>query len=41
MTYNGAEPTEDQLEERDEVVFKNGAVYKGQWFSTMKHGFGV
>jgi hypothetical protein len=28
-------------EERSEVVFKNGAVYKGQWIGEKKHGFGV
>lgn len=30
-----------EIEERDEVVFKNGAVYKGQWLGSEKHGFGV
>ena len=29
------------IEERGDVVFKNGAVYKGQWLGQMKHGFGV
>ena len=29
------------IEERSDVVFKNGAVYKGQWLGNMKHGFGV
>ena len=29
------------IEERGDVVFKNGAVYKGQWLGNMKHGFGV
>jgi len=29
------------LEERDEVVFKNGAVYKGLWLGNVKHGYGV
>ena len=30
-----------QLEERSEVVFKNGAIYKGQWLGNMKHGYGI
>ena len=30
-----------QLEEKGEVIFKNGAVYKGQWLGDMKHGYGV
>ena len=30
-----------QVEERDEYYFKNGAVYKGQWRGTVRHGFGV
>lgn len=29
------------IEERSDVVFKNGAVYKGQWLGNMKHSFGV
>jgi hypothetical protein len=34
-------PDLTQLEERGEVVFKNGAVYKGYWLGDMKHGYGV
>jgi len=30
-----------QLDEKKEVVFKNGAVYTGQWLGSEKHGFGV
>ena len=30
-----------QLEDKGEVIFKNGAVYKGQWLGDMKHGYGV
>jgi hypothetical protein len=30
-----------KLEERGEIVFKNGAVYSGQWLGDMKHGYGV
>lgn len=38
---NGARSDEGQLEERGEIVFKNGAVYQGQWLGDMKHGYGV
>lgn len=29
------------LEYRPEFVFENGAVYKGQWKDTYRHGYGV
>lgn len=29
------------LEERDEVVMPNDAVYKGQWKGKMRHGYGI
>lgn len=29
------------LEYRPEFVFENGAVYKGQWKETYRHGYGV
>ena len=29
------------LEYRDEYKFKNGAIYKGQWRGTVRHGRGV
>ena len=32
---------ESQLDERNEVHFKNGATYAGQWLGNMKHGYGV
>lgn len=39
------EPDEDYedlpLEMREEYRFKNGAIYKGQWKGTMRHGYGV
>ena len=27
--------------ENEEYAFENGAVYKGQWLSKKRHGFGV
>jgi len=40
--YEGSyDPNGQQLEDKGEVVFKNGAVYKGQWLGDMKHGYGV
>jgi hypothetical protein len=35
--YNESLP----VEEREQYRFKNGAIYKGQWKGTMRHGFGV
>lgn len=32
---------ETQLEDRNQVHFKNGATYTGQWLGNMKHGFGT
>jgi hypothetical protein len=29
------------LEDRPEFVFKNGAVYKGQWKGSVRHGYGI
>ena len=39
---NGDDDYDDgaPVEERDAYTFKNGAVYKGQWKGTMRHGFG-
>ena len=30
-----------EVELRNEVIFKNGAVYHGQWLGNEKHGYGV
>ena len=38
---NSVDYTNQISEERSEVVFKNGAVYKGQWVGQQKHGYGV
>ena len=35
------ESGEKIIEQRNDVVFKNGAVYRGQWMGTLKHGHGV
>jgi hypothetical protein len=29
------------ITQRNDVVFKNGAVYRGQWMGTLKQGHGV
>ena len=30
-----------EVETRDDVLFKNGAVYSGEWLGSMKCGFGI
>lgn len=38
----GEEYNEDMpLEYRDEYKFKNGAIYKGQWKGSVRHGYGI
>jgi hypothetical protein len=29
------------IEKRDEVTFKNGAKYSGEWLGNKKYGFGI
>jgi hypothetical protein len=37
-----SEPTDyNDVVERDEFVFENGARYKGQWKANMRHGYGI
>lgn len=31
----------NNIEKRDEVTFKNGAKYIGEWLGNKKHGFGI
>lgn len=31
----------NNVEKRDEVTFKNGAKYIGEWLGNKKHGFGI
>ena len=33
--------SDDELEERDEEILPNNAVYKGQWKGETKHGYGI
>lgn len=35
------EGVDSDLEFKEEYVFENGAVYKGQWKNEKRHGFGV
>ena len=38
---NLEERSSNQIEQRDDVTFRNGAVYSGQWLGNHKHGWGV
>ena len=39
--HEGKFVDDPSLQFKDEFVFENGAVYKGQWKNEQRHGYGI